>query len=351
MPTFSEDKLRAIASRIFQAAGCPTDEADLVADVLVNSNLVGHDSHGVIRISQYVRSLRDGKVKPGAEIRVVRQTPATAVLDCGWGFGPVGAKRTMALAVEKAEATSISCVTTRNCNHVGRLGEYPVMASDAGMIGIAMVNNHGGGQVMAVYGGRAKRLSPNPISVAIPRRGAPPVLLDITSSVVAEGKLRVKRNKGERVPEGWIVDHEGTPSTDPNDFYADPPGAILPMGGIVAHKGYGLSFVIDILCGALSGAGCSREANQPIGNAMVAIVIKIDNFTTPEDFDQEVADLVTYVKSSPLIPGFTEVLLPGEPEFRELEKRRANGIDIDDETWRQISEAAESVGVTVEEGR
>jgi len=144
------------------------------------------------------------------------------------------------------------------------------------------------------------------------------------------------------------VDHEGTPSTDPGDFYADPPGAILPMGGIVAHKGYGLSFVIDILCGALSGAGCSRESNQPIGNAMVAIVIKIDNFTTPEDFDQEVADLVTYVKSSPLIPGFTEVLLPGEPEFRELEKRRANGIDIDDETWRQINEAAESVGVTLE---
>ncbi|MEW6357317.1 MAG: Ldh family oxidoreductase [Planctomycetota bacterium] len=348
MPIFPEQKLRGIASCIFQAASCPKDEADTVADVLVNSNLVGHDSHGVIRISQYVKELRAGKIKPGAEIRIARETPATAVLDCGWGFGPVAAKRAMMLAVEKAEATSISCVTTRNCNHVGRLGEYPVIASDAGMIGIAMVNNHGGGQVMAVYGGRAKRLSPNPISVAIPRRAAHPILLDITSSVVAEGKLRVMRNKGLRIPEGWIVDHAGRPSTDPNDFYANPPGAILPMGGIVAHKGYGLSLVIDILCGALSGAGCSREGNQPIGNAMVAIAIKIENFTTPDEFDKEIADLVAYVKASPLIPGFTEVLLPGEPEFRELDKRRARGTEIDDETWRQIKEAAESVGVTVD---
>jgi uncharacterized oxidoreductase len=201
---------------------------------------------------------------------------------------------------------------------------------------------------MAVYGGRAKRLSPNPISVAIPRNDAPPILLDITSSVVAEGKLRVKRNKGEKIPGGWIVDHEGNPSTDPSDFYANPPGAILPMGGIVGHKGYGLSFVIDILCGALSGAGCSREGNTPIGNAMMAIAIKVENFVSPEDFDNEVSGLVRYVKTSPLIPGFSEVLLPGEPEFRALDERRSKGIEIDDETWRQIREAAASVGMTLD---
>lgn len=349
MPIVTEDRLRELGSEIFRAAGCSKEEADLVSGVLVSSNLVGHDSHGAIRIPQYVHELKDGRIRPGAEIKVVRETPSSAVLDCGWGFGPVGAKRAMALAVEKAKAATISCVTTRNCNHVGRLGEYPVMASEEGLIGIAMVNNHGGGQVMAVYGGRAKRLSPNPISVAVPRRGLPPILLDITSSVVAEGKLRVMRNKGQRIPEGWIVDHEGKPSTDPNDFYKDPPGAVLPLGGIVAHKGYGLALIIDILCGGLSGAGCSRKENKPIGNAMVAMAIRIDRFALADDFDREVANLVEYVKGSPRIPGFAEVLVPGEVEFRERDKRRAEGIEIDEETWRQIRQAAASVGVTVDD--
>jgi len=330
---------------IFVRAGVPKEEANIVARALVNANLVGHDSHGVLRIPQYLNSIESGHIRPSATPKVVLDTPTIAVLDCGWGFGQVGAVWAMRLAIEKAGKHGISCVGTRRCNHVGRLGEYPAMAAERGMIGIAMVNNHGGGQVMAPYGGRAKRLSPNPISVAVPWRGHPPVLLDITSCVVAEGKLRVKRNRGERLPEGWIVDAEGNPSTNPDDFYADPAGALLPMGGIVGHKGYGLAFVIDILCGALTGAGCSNRDNAPIGNAMLAIVVNIEKFVPRDEFDKQVSMLVEHVKSCPLMPGFNEILIPGEPEWREMEKRTREGIEIDDETYRQITERAAELGL------
>jgi len=345
LPLLPPEHLKALSTRLFVALGATADEARVVAEHLVNSNLAGHDSHGVLRIPQYAKMIEEKRIVPGAPIEVERDTPTMTVLNGHWGFGQFIAKRAFDIAMGKARNSAISCVAAHNCNHVGRVGEYTEMVAAQGMIGIAMVNNHGGGQVMCPHGGTAKRLSPNPISVAFPTGASDPILLDITSSVVAEGKLRVKRNRGEKIPLGWVTDAQGRPTTDPNDFYKDPPGAILPFGGMAAHKGFGLAFVIDVLCGTLSGAGCSRPGVPHPANGLFGIVIDIQKFLPLTDFRRQVDALIQHVKSSPLAPGFTEILVPGEPEHRERQKRMAEGIFVEDETWRQITEVATKVGL------
>ena len=347
MPTFSAHQLRQSGSKIFQAAGVPADEAQVVAESLVNSNLAGHDSHGVIRIPQYISMVKSGGLVPGAQMKIIRENPNTAVLDGNWGFGQVMARKAMEMAIQKAETYSLASVAMSRSNHIGRLGEYPVIAAQKNMIGMITVNNHGAAQCMSAWGGIGRRLSPNPVSIGLPTGTDDPVLLDITTAVVAEGKVRVRRNRGEKLPEGCIIDGEGKPSTDPNDFYGPPPGAILPFGGVVGHKGYGLGFVLDILAGALSGAGCSRAEAPRFGNAVFINVIKIENFVSIGDFKNHVDGLIEYVKSSPRMPGVDEILFPGEIEAKERKKRLESGIFIEDETWGQIAKTAEDLGADI----
>jgi uncharacterized oxidoreductase len=347
MPTFSADQLRKVGYSIFEAADVPADEARVVAESLVNSNLAGHDSHGVIRIPQYVSMIKRGGIVPGARMEIVRETPNTAVLNGNWGFGQVMARKAMGIAIEKAEANSVASVSMSQSNHVGRLGEYPVMAAERDMIGMMMVNNHGAAQLMSPWGGIARRLSPSPMSVGLPTATDDPVLLDVSMAVMAEGKVRVKRNRGEELPEGSIIDAQGNPTTDPNDLYGPPPGAILPFGGVVGYKGYALGFIIDVLAGALSGAGCSRADAPRFGNAVFITVINIESFIPVEEFKNHVDGLIEYVKSSPKMPGVDEILFPGEIEAKERRKRLETGIFIEDETWEQIVKAAEDLGVDV----
>lgn len=346
MPTFSAEQLKKVGLKIFKAAEVPENEAQTVTSFLVKSNLVGHDSHGVIRIPQYINLIKNGMIKPGVKSEIIQETPSTAVVDGKWGFGQVVASRSMEMAIEKAEKTSISAVSTNHSNHVGRLSDYAMMAAEQNMVGMMTVNNHGAGLNVAPYGGYERRLSTNPICFAIPT-GNDPIVMDITSSVVAEGKVRVKRNREEKIPKGWIVDGYGNPSTDPADLYGTPSGAILPFGGIVAHKGFALSLVIDILSGGLSRAGCSRRDAERIGNALFMEVINISSFIPIEEFYSEVNNLIKFVKSSKLAPGFDEILIPGEPEIRVKRERSKEGIFVDDETWRQIRETAQKLDVEI----
>lgn len=347
MPTFTAEHLRDITSRIFVSAGMLPDEAEMVARSLVTSNLMGHDSHGVIRIQQYLGMIRDGQVKPGAEVKIVREAGCTAVLDGGGGFGQIVARKAMAMAIDKAQVNGMGAVAVRHSNHVGRLGEYPMMAAEQDMIGMAMVNNHGGGLCMAPFGGIERRLSPNPISFAIPTGAGKPILLDMTSSTVAEGKLRVMRNRREEVPEGWLIDAEGRATTDPEDFYRPPGGALLPLGGTVGYKGFGLCLVMDIMAGALSGAGCSQGSDLMGMQGVFVMAMDVGNFAAIEEFEEQVDSLIHYVKSSPTAPGVDEILVPGEPEFREERKRLREGVHIEHDTWSQIAKAAEEVGLDV----
>ena len=344
MLNVTHDQLRKNSFEIFKAAGATDEEAKLISDLLVESNLAGHDSHGVLRIPQYVRMIQNGDIKPGANIEIVQETPATAVINGNWGFGQLIATKAMQIAIKKAKRCSISSVSVYNCNHIGRLASYALMATERNMIAMMMVNGHGGDQSVAPFGGIARRLGTNPIAVAIPTRGEP-FVLDITTSVTAGGKLRVKRARKEKLPDGWLINSEGNTTTDPEVYFTEPLGALLPLGGALGHKGYGLSLVVDILAGALSEAGCSRANASRTGNGIWACVINIENFTPIDEFKHRVQLLLEYVKSSPTGPGFEEIVIPGERSFRERRKRLKEGIFIEDETWRQIMEARRSLGL------
>lgn len=344
MLKFTHEQLRTIGFEIFKAAGATDEEARIVSDLLVESNLAGHDSHGVLRIPQYVRMILNGEIKPGANIEIVRETSSTAVINGNWGFGQLIATKVMRIAIEKARRCAISSVSVYNCNHIGRLASYALMAMENEMIALMMVNGHGGDQSVAPFGGIARRLGTNPIAVAIPTEGAP-FVLDITTSAAAGGKIRVKRARKEKLPEGWLIDSEGNPTTDPEVYFTQPLGALLPLGGALGHKGYGLSLVVDILAGALSEAGCSRANAPRLGNAIWACVINIESFTPIDEFKDRVQSLLEYVKSSPNAPGFSEIAIPGERSFKERCKRLKEGIFIEDETWRQIIATRRKLGL------
>ena len=255
-------KLKEIVIRILEALGTPSREAETVANFLVEVNLVGHDSHGVIRLPQYVERIREGKLKPGAKIRVVKESSTTALIDGGWGFGQVIAKKAMEIGIAKAEKANVTIVCAHNCNDVGRLGGYTLMAAEHDMMGVMTVNDAGANPSVAPWGGKTPILSTNPISVAIPSGRENPILIDMATSTVALGKLQLALQRGEKVPEGWFIDASGKFSRNPADYFS-PRGALLPLGDKIAgHKGFGLSLVVDILSGALSGAGCSSGKEE-----------------------------------------------------------------------------------------
>ncbi len=348
MPTIPATDLTALAARIFLAHGASEAEANDVADHLVGANLAGHDSHGVIRIPVYVSMIEQGVIRPQAEITVERETANSAVLDGGRTFGQVTARRATEIAIEKARAATIGMVTAHECNHVGRVGAYTEQIAAAGLLGMAVVNNHGGGRLMAAYGGIEPRTSPNPISMAFPTgRPDQPFLVDMTASVVAGGKIMVKRNEGAPLPDGWAIRADGAPAATPEEYYGPPRGAILPMGANVAHKGFALALMVDVLGGALSGAACSNPDAEVGGNGLWVMAVDIEAFRPLADFQAETGRLLDYVKTPPYADGFDEILIPGEPEHRSAQRRRRDGIPVDDETWRQLNEVAAKAGVTV----
>jgi uncharacterized oxidoreductase len=344
MPVILAPELKEISRQVFRAAGATEDESAIVGGALVEANLAGHDSHGVLRIPEYVRWMEQKLVNIGASMEVALETDAFAVIDGGWGFGQVIGRQAMQLAIDKAARAGVATVSGRQCCHLGRIGDYPIMAAERGMAAIMFVNTHGGGKLVAPFGGIERRLSANPISIGIPRRSGGPIVLDISTCAIAEGKLRNMLHSGTPVPAASIIDAEGRPSTSATDFYGPPQGALLPFGG---HKGFGLGFVTDILAGAISGAGCSRPDANRVGNSFLVTVIDIDRVRGREAFDRDVEGLVEYVKSSKLAPGFDRILAPGEPEELERERRLKSGIPINEEIWRQIAETGARYGVDV----
>ena len=337
MPSIPALQLKTMASDILNAAGATRDEARIVADALVEANLEGHDSHGVVRVPEYVGWMEQKLINIGAHIRIVKESDAFAVMDGDWGWGQVVGREAMEIAIAKASKAGSATISVRQCNHIGRVGDYTLMAAQRGMAATLYVNTHGGGKLVAPWGGRERRLSANPISFAVPRSSADPVVVDISTCAIAGGKVKIAYNSKKPVPAGCIVDSEGRPSTNPADFFGPPEGALLPFGG---HKGFALGFISDILAGAISGAGCSRPGENRIGNSFLATVVDIAQFRDRAAFDQDVDQLSDYVKSSKLADGSTEILVPGEPEKKERERREKNGVPVDEETWRQIRETA-----------
>src|SRR5437764_8950885 len=207
MPRLPAGRLRALGMELFTAAGCQPEDARAVVDHLVDSSLFGHDSHGTIRFYEYLRRIREGAFRTDARPAIVQETPCTAVVDGGGALGQIGGAYATELAIRKAREHGVAAVTLRNCSHIGRVGAYPLLAAREGMLGLAFVNAGRLGYQIAPFGGIDGRLSTNPVAFAAPRRGADPIMLDMTTSVVAEGKIRLAINQGKSVPEGWIIDH------------------------------------------------------------------------------------------------------------------------------------------------
>ncbi len=344
MPTLRHEPLETLAREIFQAIRVPPAGAVWMAQLLVRANLRGHDSHGVIRIPQYIASWRKGEVKVTAEPQVVQEGPATALVDGQMGFGQIVARRGMEVAMAKAAGIGVSAVGIYNCNHIGRLADYTEMALERDMLAILTVNAGGAGQRMAPWGGRAPRLSTNPIAFACPTGEAAPMSFDIATTVAAEGKVRVKRNRKEQMPLGWVLDALGRPTTDPSALYGNPPGTILPAGG---HKGYCLALMVEVLSGIVARGGYSTEDPGPILNGVFMVVVDIPRFVPVAIFRAQVDDLVRYLKTCPTVPGTERILTPGEPEMLTEAERRRSGIFVEDETWGQIAAVARDLEVPI----
>jgi uncharacterized oxidoreductase len=248
--------------------------------------------------------------------------------------------------IEKARAGGLALGTMLHSGHIGRLGEYCEKTAAQGMVSMLMVNSHGGAVRVAPPGGKAPRLSTNPLAIGVPS-GDAALVLDFSTSATAEGKVRVKKIAGQPCPEGWLIDNEGRPTTDPNTLYGSPPGAILPMGGAQAYKGFGLGLMIEILTGALSGGNCAKTVPYPKkGNCVFILLIDPARFGGADHFQSEVGQLVEYVKSCPRVSGCDEIILPGDPERRLAEQRRQSGIPLDAENWNALVKLGQSLRVT-----
>lgn len=346
MPTLTSTQLHAIALRILTAAGVDPGDADVVAAELRDANLVGHDSHGVMRLMQYVDNMKQGFIRPAAKAEVILDKSSFAVIDGHFQFGQVTASLALEIGIQKARAAGTATVMARNCNHVGRLGSYSQKAAVAGIASMMCVNAPGPGGV-APYGGIDRRLGTNPISMSAPRRGEP-LVLDMTSSATAEGKLRVAFQKGEQVPPGLIIDAGGNPTTDPATFYANPGGALLPLGGALGFKGFGLSVMIDVFGGILSGSGICREDLPRGANGVWMYFVDVTQFLPPVEYEALIEKYVAYIKSSRRQAGVDEILMPGEIELRRQAQRQREGVSVPEETWRQIRELAGKVGADLD---
>lgn len=327
------------------AVGTPHDLAVPVAESLVEGSLCGHDSHGVMRLPQYVGLVKSGRVF--ADVAPVADAPkrpglAARRVDGRWGWGQPAARMAAQLAIEVAGATGVAAVSIDHCNHVGRLGEYTAMIADAGLIGMATCN---AGPAVAPFGGRSRLFGTNPFSFAVPRApGQRPVLVDFATAGVAEGKVRVALAKGEQVPPGNIVDANGAPSTDPQAFYDG--GSLLAFG---LHKGSGMSVMAELLGGGLSGLGpsCVPGFAQGFlaGNGTIIMAFSIDDFTPREQYIDRVEAFCASVRASTPAQGVSEVLLPGDPEWRSRERRLRDGIPVPEATWDDIRRVATDLGV------
>jgi uncharacterized oxidoreductase len=334
----------ALGRAILETAGLPSDQAEIASGHLVESNLLGHDSHGVIRVPAYARSLQTRDLLPVGNHRIVRETPASLVIDANKSFGIVLAYEAMRQAVTRAQQHTFGGVAVHHSGHIGRLGAFPPLAAEQDCIGVIMLN--GGARFMAPYGGVARRLPPNPIAISVPVEGLPPLMLDITTSVAAGGKVDVQLARGLSLPEGWLIDADGKPVTDPARFRSGEV-AMLPVGGIVGYKGYGLAMMIDAIAGGLSWAGCSAEHPTRGGSGYFALAVKIDSFIDPDEFKHETRTLVDWVKSSPTMPGHKKIYVPGEIEEETRQRRSQDGLPIEDATWEQITAVAAELGVAV----
>jgi uncharacterized oxidoreductase len=337
-------ELLEITARIITACGSPPEEAAVVANELVETNLLGLDSHGIVRIPQYVNEVLIGKIKPGASITILKETTNTAVVDCAFNFGAVSANRMVEIALQKARDHQIVCLASKRSRHIGRLGGYVQKIAEQGMIGLGFANGYKKGHIVAPWGGREGRLATNPLAYAVPTH-TDPIVFDMSTSMIAEGRLRILKNRGEMIPPGRVLDASGNATTDPDAFYGPPVGTILPFGSELGYKGFGLGLLVEILGSALVGEEISDGSDYT--NGVCLIVINPESFIGTVRFTGLVNELSDYMASCSPAPGHEGVKMPGQLDFEMKRNRLAEGIAIEEETWALLTEAAAKVGCVI----
>jgi LDH2 family malate/lactate/ureidoglycolate dehydrogenase len=333
-------ELTEILTRIYLDHGVSEEDTATVVRYQVDSNLCGHDSHGVLRTPIYTKLIREGRVVPDAPFEVVEDHPASMVVDGHRNLGFVVTERAQDLLFEKARSLGVAAMSIRNQSHVGRLGAYTERAAERGFAALMVADSGRGPKSVAPFGGTDRRLGTNPISVALPASLDGPILMDMATSAVAGGKIKVVRSKGEPMGKGWAIDKDGNATTDPEDFYGG--GALLPLGADQGHKGYSLSFVVESLAAVLAGIGYGEDAEGFPNDGILMVLFNIAMFRPLRGFMDEMAEFARYVKASPPAPGFEEVLYPGEFEARHRAQRSAEGIEVPDRVWNDLQDLLSS---------
>ena len=352
---FSEDTLRNFTENVFKKMGCSDEHAQLSADVLIKADLRGIDSHGVARLTGYVRLWEKKRINPTPNIRIVHETATTATVDGDAGLGLVVAPFAMKIAIEKAEKYGSGWVAVKNSNHFGIAGYHALMAVEKDMIGYALTN---ASPLVAPTFSSERMLGTNPICYAFPAGKFPPVIVDMATSTAANGKLEIAQREGKNVPEGWIQDKDGNAALHPSDLKNG--GSLLPLGSDRehgSHKGFGLSATVDILSAVLSGASYGPWAppfvafmdplpNQPgegLGHFLGAM--SVDGFRPIDDFKANMDNWIERFKNAKPIDEHQKVIIPGEPELEAEKDRKINGIPLIDAVVNDLNELAEKLGL------
>jgi LDH2 family malate/lactate/ureidoglycolate dehydrogenase len=338
-------RLTDFATAVLESEGVPADDARLLAGCLVEAELWGHPSHGLLRLSWYVARIRTGVVDPAANAETVVDRGAVAVLDGHEGLGHVLTAHAAIEAVRRAKEQGVGVVAVRNSNHFGMAAHFTRMIAEQGCVGIITTN---GSPAMAPWGGRAKAVGANPWSIATPAGEHGVTVMDVANVNAARGKIYAARERGVEIPSGWAIDAKGAPTTDPAAALA---GLLLPMAG---HKGYAIAFMMDILSGVLTGSsfgtGVSgpQQAERRSGSGHLVLALDVEAFLPLAEFNRRVEQLIEEVKSVPLAEGFDEVLYPGELEDRSQARLQREGIDLPESTRAELERLAEQVGVPLE---
>ena len=339
---FRKEPLTLAMEAIVAAGGSERQEARLVAENLVMANLLGHDSHGIGMIPRYIDALLEGGLSANQRVRATLDTGTLLALDGGRGYGQSIGRQAMEMAIERAKQHGSCIMSLGNSHHLGRIGHWAEMAVAAGFVSLHFVNVLSHARV-APYGGRDARFGTNPCCIAIPLPGEPPFVLDYATSAVAQGKLRVAHNKGDKVPFGRLIDTEGKPTQDPRYAVVPPFGAMLPFG---EHKGYGMAVACELLGGALTGGGTwhfGESSQQRVLNGMLTVVLDARRLGTAEAFEREARAFLAWLRQARPASGVDRVRIAGEPEREMRERRERQGIPVDGTTWREIERAASKV--------
>lgn len=355
------DVMHSMGAAIFETVGSDPVEAKTIITRLAGANLRGHDSHGVIRVPRYVQWAKEGIQVPNQKLRVLSDQPGIAIVDGQYGFGQTIGEQAVDIGIEKAKAQGVAMVALRNSGHIGRIGDWAERAADAGLVSVHMVNVRGS-LLVAPFGGISRRSSTNPFCIGAPIEGSDPIVLDFATSLVAEGKALVALKGGKPLPDGALVDGDGTITADPrplygptgDSIYPDPsqgPGALRAFGD---HKGFGMNFMMEVMAGALTGSGTAGKLDETerrrFCNGMLSFYIDLKSMEGApremgDSFAAEVMDYVDFVKSAePTVAG-GEILVPGEPERRLMAERLASGLPLARQAWDDIVATARTQGI------